>query len=160
MSDFAGLSDWIFDHMQRLFFPEDWIALDSEFSKTEIVTMFFVDRRGETTMSRLAEYLGVPMSTATGIVDRLVKNGSIVRDRSEADRRIVTLRLTDRGKTALETVKNTVSEYIDAIGSALSEEEQRFLVEIALKVVTVLNRMREAGNQNAPRERPRAIEIE
>lgn len=160
MSDFAGLSDWIFDNIQNLFFPEDWIALDREFSKTEIVTMFFVGRRGETTMSRLAEYLGIPMSTATGIVDRLVKNGSVTRDRSEADRRIVTLRLTDRGKTALETVKNTVSEYIDAIGSALSEEEQRFLVEIALKVVRVLNRTREAGNQAGPSERPREIEIE
>ena len=50
--------------------------------------MLFVDRYEEIIMSRIAEYINVPMSTATGIVERLVKKvisrGSEVKQTEES----------------------------------------------------------------------------
>ena len=53
---------------------------------------------GRAIMSDLAANLGVPLSTATHTVDRLVAKGLVVRARSEKDRRIVEVDISERGK--------------------------------------------------------------
>lgn len=56
-----------------------------------------VHRFGEVTIGELARLLALPPATTTGIVDRLVKQGWVARDRTEADRRTVVVRvLPDR----------------------------------------------------------------
>jgi DNA-binding MarR family transcriptional regulator len=53
---------------------------------------------GERIMSHLARELMCSMSGATAIVDRLVAKGLVARQRSEQDRRVVSVALTDEGK--------------------------------------------------------------
>jgi DNA-binding MarR family transcriptional regulator len=138
MSSFADVSDWIFDNARRLFFPEELLRLDSSLSKTELVTLIFVERKGDLTMSSLAEHLDVRMSTATGIVDRLVKEKYLERERNDADRRIVTVRLSDKGKSMIGGLKERLTGYIDAVRDALSEEELGHLVALAVKIISAI----------------------
>lgn len=122
------------DDIKKFFFPEEWIKMDLKFSKTEIFTMLLLDRNKQVTMSELVEYINSPMSTATGIIDRLVKNGYIKRERSESDRRIVVIELTDTGSLLIKNLKNLISKYLKLIFDDLSEEEKQLLLKIALKV--------------------------
>lgn len=56
-----------------------------------------VHRYGEITIGELARMLVLPPATTTGIVDRLAKHGWVARERTEADRRTVMVRvLPDR----------------------------------------------------------------
>ncbi len=53
---------------------------------------------GPLTMSRLAEMLDVSVASATGIVDRMEKKGVIERKRSDEDRRVVEVFVSDKGE--------------------------------------------------------------
>ena len=55
-------------------------------------------------MRHLSERLYLHISTVSGIVDRLVKRGYIVRERCDEDRRMVSLRVTADGR---RVIKNT-----------------------------------------------------
>jgi len=141
-----NIIDLFIDNLKKLFFPEEWIELDMKLSKTEIFSILYLDKRKEITMTELVEYINVPMSTATGIVDRLVRKGYIARERSETDRRIVVLRLTDEGLRLIQNLKDLIYKYLDMILTDLTDEEKQFLARIALKIVHNL------GNQLEPKK--------
>jgi MarR family transcriptional regulator, organic hydroperoxide resistance regulator len=157
--DFSNLPDWVFDNARRLLFPEDWISLDLPLSKTELITLIFVDRQGDIIMSALSEYIGVPMSTATGIVDRLVKDKYLLRERNDEDRRIVTIRLTEKGKTSIRALKETISGYAGVISEALTAEEQVKLAEIVGKIVAAIGRKAAKAPPNDEHQNLRRIPI-
>lgn len=138
MFDLNNIVEILIDNTKKLFFPDEWIKMDLKFSKLEIFTMILLDRNKQVTMTELVEYINSPMSTATGIVDRLVKSGYIERDRSETDRRIVVLTLTDSGSQIIKDFKNTISKYLEVILGALSEEEKQSLLKIVSKIMNTL----------------------
>ena len=138
MFDFDSIVDLFIENIKKLFFPEEWIELDLKFSKFELFSMLLLDKRKEITMTELVEYINTPMSTATGIIDRLVKNGYIKRDRSETDRRIVILRLTDEGSQFIKRLKDMIYGYIIMVVDDLTEEEKQFMTRIVLKIMNSL----------------------
>ncbi len=161
MLDFDNIMDVLIENIKTLFFPEKWIELDLKFSKSEIFTMLYLDKRKESTMTELVEYINTPMSTATGIVDRLVKNGYVFRDRSEEDRRIVILRLTEEGSQLITSLKDLLSRYLSMIIDDLTEEEKQFMTKIALKIMNNLQtKLYSKTNCNKEQDNIRKIDIE
>jgi MarR family transcriptional regulator, organic hydroperoxide resistance regulator len=69
-----------------------------EISREEIRALIILDSGQRIIMSNLAEALGVPLSTATHTVDRLVAKALVVRNRSEKDRRVVQVEMSDYGR--------------------------------------------------------------
>lgn len=136
---------FITDNLKNLFFPEEWIELDLKLSKTELFSLLYLSRKEQTTMTELADAIGVPMSTATGLVDRLVRQRYVKRDRREEDRRIVVLVLTEEGQTLIDNFKQVISEYLSFIIDDLSAEEQKFLLRIILKVFKKLQHRKETN---------------
>ena len=130
--------DMALDTIKKILYPEEWISLDLAFSKSELFTLFLVDRHGEIIMSQIAEYINASMSTANGIVERLVKNGYLQRDRSDTDRRIVLIRPTPQGKKVVAQLKGTILEYIRLLDASLDEEERRLILKILAKVGDIL----------------------
>jgi DNA-binding MarR family transcriptional regulator len=57
-----------------------------------------LERRGEARMSEVSEKLGVALSTATQIADRLTARGWTRRESDPDDRRVVRLVLTEEGR--------------------------------------------------------------
>lgn len=151
----------LFDHAKKLFFPEEWVSLDAKFSKLELFTLIFIDKKRECTMSELVEYINSPMSTATGIADRLVKNGYAQRDRSDTDRRAVLLRLTPEGERLVQSLKDTIGRYLNLALEGISEEEIETLTRIALKVLKNLQAHALAGKpEESAKEEIKEIRIE
>lgn len=140
MLEIDDIVDLVIENVKKLFFPEEWINLDLKFSKSEIFALLFLDKRHEVTMTELVEYINSPMSTATGIVDRLVRNGYVKRDRGETDRRIVILKLTEEGNRFIKNLKDIISQYLDMVLNDLTEEEKEFLAHIVIKIVNNLQR--------------------
>ena len=67
-------------------------------SMTHLHVMWRLDESGELPMSRLAEFLDVSLSNATGLIDRMAEHGLIQRTRLANDRRVVLVGLTPAGK--------------------------------------------------------------
>jgi DNA-binding MarR family transcriptional regulator len=68
------------------------------------------------TIGELAERLQVRHHSAVGLVDRLVSSGAVVRRNGVADRRQVSLALTDRGEKTLEKLSAAHKEQLRRIG--------------------------------------------
>jgi MarR family transcriptional regulator, organic hydroperoxide resistance regulator len=132
--------DLVLDNLPKVFFPEEWMQLDLAVSKTELLAMLIVDRYGEVIMSQISNYLNAPLSTTTGLINRLVKKGYLQRERSEEDRRIVAIQLTDQGKSMMTEVKTSLETYLERIKVVLSAEERQFILQIFLKIINALSR--------------------
>ena len=72
------------------------IAGLNEISKYDLALVGLIGKKGEVIMREIAEYLDVPFSTATGVVDKLVKKKILKRVNSEIDRRTVKVGLTSK----------------------------------------------------------------
>lgn len=140
MYELDTLIDLFIGNVKKLFYPGEWVEIDLKFSKSEIFTMLFLDKRKEATMSELVEYINSPMSTATGIVDRLVRNKLVKRERSDIDRRIVLLSLTEEGSKFISKLRNMINNYVELIIDELTEEEKQFLINIIFKILNNLEK--------------------
>ncbi|MBN1576961.1 MAG: MarR family transcriptional regulator [Chitinispirillaceae bacterium] len=137
--NYSAVIDLVLDNIKKFVFPEEWLNLDCTLSKQDVFAMLLINRHGEIIMSRIADYVNIPMSTATGIIDRLVKNGYCVRRRSESDRRVVVISLTEKAKKIISAIKSVGNDYFEHIMQALTPEEQKFLSSIILKIMGILN---------------------
>ena len=78
-------------------------------------------------MTAVAKTLGVTTGTLTISVNSLVKKGLVDRTRSEEDRRVVLVSLSEKGKGAYLHHQKFHEEMIDAVVSRLSDGEKNVL---------------------------------
>lgn len=79
-------------------------------------------------MSAVAKALSVTVGTLTIAINNLVKKGYVVRVRSDKDRRVVLISLTEKGERAYRHHEKFHREMIDATLKGLSEEETKVFV--------------------------------
>src|SRR5262249_40502700 len=101
----------------------DVLALDRQLPRSEMLALLLLQRHGERTMSELAEVLGAPLSTASGIGERLARRGLVHRQRRPEDRRVVVVRLTRKGATAAGKLRVQVEGLLRRAAGAPTEEE-------------------------------------
>ncbi len=151
--------DSIFEALRKVLYPEDFIDVDLSLSRTEILTLLQVERNGEIIMSQIANFINIPMSTATGIIERLVRKGYIERARSESDRRVVTIRLTEEGKQLAEGIKSSVLSLAKQVLDELTEDEKKLLYSIFTKITSIFSE-KKAIASDKKENTIRKIEIE
>jgi DNA-binding MarR family transcriptional regulator len=88
-----------------------------------------IERQGTTTLTALAETLGVSKPTVTVVVTKLVKNGFIVRTRSEEDQRIYHLTLSDTGARIIRLKQQTYRNFIRIVSTRVSPAEMETIAE-------------------------------
>ncbi|MDD6010853.1 MAG: MarR family transcriptional regulator [Lachnospiraceae bacterium] len=87
------------------------------------------DDKNPMKVSDIAAKLGVTTSTLTINMNALEKKGYVVRERSTKDKRIVYVRLTERGRKAFFHHRDFHKKMIKSIVSGLSKEERRVLID-------------------------------
>ncbi|MED9905161.1 MAG: MarR family transcriptional regulator [Lachnospiraceae bacterium] len=78
-------------------------------------------------MTAVARALMVTTGTLTISVNSLVKKGFVERTRSEEDRRVVLISLTQKGRNAYINHQKFHEDMVEAVTKELSEEEQVIL---------------------------------
>ena len=126
------------DQCKFLFFPEQWNNTFLDYSKNEVFALLYVYRKGSANMTEIADYLGVPLNTATGIVGRLEKRGVIKRERDVIDKRVVTIVICEEGKEFLAIQIKELEHYYRLYMDAVTEEEKLVLFRIAAKFLDIM----------------------
>jgi len=93
-----------------------------------------VNQANHCTVSKLAEKMEVNPSAITVMMDRLENHEFIVRLRSQKDRRIVTVQLTELGNQALDQVLSVRKEVMQHCLKQLSAAELSSFVETLEKL--------------------------
>ena len=78
-------------------------------------------------MSSIARTMGVTVGTLTISINGLVKKGYVQRKRSEEDRRVVLISLSEKGRRAYDHHEHFHQKMVDAVLSELSGEEAELL---------------------------------
>ncbi|AEP02442.1 MAG: MarR family transcriptional regulator [Heyndrickxia faecalis] len=91
--------------------------------------------------SDLSKILQVSASHITSVTDSLVEKGLIERRRSNKDRRVVDLILTEKGKSLISQLKETKSRFLKDQLDVFTEEERETLYRLFRKFEDHLNQM-------------------
>lgn len=116
---------------QDLMDIEGRCLITKEFSDMTNNDMHIVEAIGQGEAKRsseVARLMSVTTGTLTRAVDGLVEHGYVVRTRSETDKRVVYLTLTERGKAAYEHHARFHEQMIANAKANLTEEELAILV--------------------------------
>lgn len=103
-------------------------------SKLELMALYFIHQEKELIMSKLAKGLGISLSMATVIIDQLFKKKLLIRERSKEDRRIVKVKLTEKGGKTANVCRKRKKEMIERILNILTEKEQENFILILEKI--------------------------
>ncbi|QTD39534.1 MarR family winged helix-turn-helix transcriptional regulator [Sporosarcina sp. Te-1] len=139
-------------------FP-DTSHLQAHFTSSDLSALVLIKIHGQLTMSEMAKHLGAPLSTVTSISKRLVRKGSIYREKSAQDQRIIVNRLTKEGDMIAEEVLGLLKESFYKIEEALTPEELQQFFHLALKVAKALQQEPTRNRENKSKK-VRSIEIE
>lgn len=94
---------------------------------------------GPLPLGELAEKLLVTGGNVTYVMDRLEKQGLVVRARTGPDRRVVTASLTAEGRAVIEDLFPDHAAFINEITGHLSSAERSDLRELLKKLGKGLN---------------------
>ncbi|SFI54126.1 DNA-binding transcriptional regulator, MarR family [Bacillus sp. 71mf] len=85
--------------------------------------------------SQIASEVNVTSSHITAVTDRLARKGLVMRKRSNSDRRIVYLEITDSGREVAEKLENVRKEYYREKFQDWSDEEIEMALELFDRVL-------------------------
>lgn len=125
----------LFNEILKL--EEDAIITDEfkDITNNDMHIIEAVGLSGENTMSVVAKKLGITAGSLTTSVNSLVNKKYVKRQRSDEDRRVVFLKLTEKGKRAYEHHREYHRQMTEAVISRLDENE----VPVLIKTLTGLS---------------------
>ncbi|MBY0010612.1 MarR family transcriptional regulator [Paenibacillus typhae] len=93
-------------------------------------------------ITELADLLHLGNSAASGVVDRMVKAGLLTRQRSDTDRRIVRLAVTDKGQEIRERSKQSIRKHLQPLEN-IPAEDVKELLRLHGEIIKILVQGRE-----------------
>ena len=93
------------------------------FNLTDFSVLDLLFQKGEQTTQKIGEKILVTSGSITYILNKLEKMGLICRNKSETDKRIILIRLTDEGRKAIFEILPLQIEKINEIFSNFSKED-------------------------------------
>lgn len=105
-----------------------------ECSREEIRALILLRTSGRTIMTDFASELGVPLSTATHAIDRLVRKGLVTRLRSERDRRVVQVEMSAAGLALQNALRSRHQAMARSWLAPLSPSERETFLDLMAKI--------------------------
>lgn len=100
----------------------------------EFKVMCALEEEGKVPMSRIAEKYMLTKAGLTSIIDRLEEKELVRRVRSESDRRVIYVELTEKGRERLMESRKIFLNVLSSFLSKLSEDEIRELERLFSKL--------------------------
>lgn len=98
---------------------------------------------GSMSHTKLAEWTNTRKHNITGLVDRMKREGLVTTQRSETDRRLIKIEITDKGRSLFEKVGPVANEIMHNTMQNLTREDILKLEKILLTIKTNLTKAAE-----------------
>ena len=146
---FRAIAEYI-EEVKELLSSDIWENIFLDCSKNEVLIFWLLYQRSEVNMTEIAEYIHVPLNTATGIINRMEKNELIVRTRSKEDKRVVLIGLSEKGMTQFQSLVNELMYYGMKVMSSFTKEEMNLFYKMTTKVKEILRQ--EKRKEDTPKK--------
>ena len=114
---------------------------DLEMSRIHMDIMFILNRFGQLTMSDIANRLFISKPYNTLLVDKLIELGLVERLPNPKDRRIINIRLTEKGLGYLNEFKKSNKENIKRRLSVLKPGELKQLLSSLQNIKEIITKI-------------------
>ncbi|MEM1149185.1 MAG: MarR family transcriptional regulator [Pseudomonadota bacterium] len=115
------------------------LARETGLTAPQLLVLQCLTTTGRAKPSDIARQVHLSGATITSIVDRLVRAGLVMRERSAEDRRSVEVVLTQTGKEKVDTAPDLLQvEFLSAF-SALEDWEQSLLVSSVQRIASMMD---------------------
>lgn len=97
----------------------------AEFNITRIqwIGLYYIYTNGEISQRELSNYMHITDSSAMRLIERLERDGLLIRSRSKIDRRILLISLTDKGTNLIKKLLPLGQEFSQELINGITEEE-------------------------------------
>jgi DNA-binding MarR family transcriptional regulator len=129
-------------------------GLASEYGLTgpQLTVLKLLETFGDLSLSSLSERIRAQNSTVTGIIDRMEREGLVRRERSTQDRRVIHIRLTDKGGRLAQKISvEPMLIFRSALG-ALTRDDTKDLLRILTKLEKTVRRLIGGTEVEPPRD--------
>ncbi len=107
-------------------------------STNDLKVLLSLCDREHPSIKEISEELQLPMSTLTGIFNKLVDRKFVKRYRCVTDRRVVRVHLTKKGCDAAAIKRENSERFASAVLNILAENEQNQLLFLLEKIISGL----------------------
>lgn len=130
------------------------LARRAELTGPQLTVVKLLEQVGDLSLSGLSEKIRAQNSTVTGIIDRMEREGLVVRERSKEDRRVVYIKLTPKGRELAREIPVEPMEIFRSALESLSAQEMRDLMRIMTKVARRVRQIvrRDVGDSDKDEE--------
>ncbi len=104
----------------------------------QFLVLEFLETGGESKMKDIAQFMHVSTAAMTGIVDRLVREGYVVRAFDAVDRRIIKAKLTVRGSSIVKKINGQRRDMTIRIFEKISETDRNEYLKILRQIRDIL----------------------
>jgi DNA-binding MarR family transcriptional regulator len=110
------------------------LARRANLTGPQLTVIKMLEGIGDLSLSELSEKIRAQNSTVTGIIDRMEREDLVVRTRSTEDRRVVHIRLTDKGRRIAKEIDVEPMEIFRSALETLTPGETKELMKILTKI--------------------------
>jgi len=110
------------------------LARRAELTGPQLTVVKMLETVGDLSLSDLSDRIRAQNSTVTGIIDRMEREGLVVRARSTEDRRVVKIKLTEKGGRIARDIPVEPMEVLKSALGCLSATESKELMRLLTKV--------------------------
>ena len=132
-----GLNEMLVNLFNHVMDVESQAVITEEFKDITNNDMHIIEAVGvdePRKMSDVAKRLSVTQGTLTINVTQLEKKDYVIRERSEADKRVVYITLTEKGKKAFYHHRDFHKNMIKSVVVGLDDDEKRLLYKCLVKL--------------------------
>jgi DNA-binding MarR family transcriptional regulator len=122
---------------QRVFHVRS-VVKDFGLTASQVFILRYLDRRAHAKASDIAKVSGLSPGAVTQVCDELVRAHLVERTRSNDDRRVVHIAITDPGRKQLEQIRRLRSEKMLEILKHLGTHDAQEFVRIFSRVVDIV----------------------
>ncbi len=136
--------------VNRLFWDSSsgaWMAMN--LTRSQLKSLFYIGRERDVNFRKLAAALGFSPSNLTGVVDRLVEQGLVTRNDNPEDRRVIDLRITEKGGALITDLREHRTKLLSDILEHMTTEEISLLARgyaVLLKAAEVHQKEKVSDN--------------
>jgi DNA-binding MarR family transcriptional regulator len=125
---------------------ESWINLNLTIPQMKCLS--YISRQEKTNLSGLAAGINVTPANVTGIIDRLAEQGFVTRIPDKADRRVIWLGITEKGKAMLANLREGKSAKMRRLLESLTDNELSIVSEAFAILQSSVNKIEEGDDGN------------
>ncbi|WP_353894230.1 MarR family transcriptional regulator [Proteinivorax hydrogeniformans] len=114
------------------------ILEDFDITPPQFNALLLLREYGEMTIGDLGSRMYLASSTATDLIDRMERNQLVERTRDGKDRRVVRLKMTEKGDQMIMEVLESRKRYLEKILVKVENEDKKQLVNSLNKIYDLM----------------------